>query len=257
MNPVAVHEACIEKSKSCFAFRGFLDFPLAQGFGTRLYDVRFSDDEQCLRNREEFCGQLGISLDDLVVMGQIHGDNILRVGTEHRGRGARTSGDELTRVDGMITCQTHVALAVRTADCASLIFYDPKKHAIGAAHVGWKGSLMDLAGKMVAAFQNNFASRPDDIFVAFGPMIRSCCYEVGEDFRDMFGQYLDKRDNRCYLHLPRVIAMQLERAGIKRNHILDSGFCTSCQRDLFFSYRVEGPDTGRIFTVIMLKEEDS
>lgn len=253
MSHVTQSDLCIERGHGCFVFRHLFVFPIVQGFGTRMYNVYLTGDEERVHDREKFCSELGINLDDLVCMEQIHNNNIVRIGAEHKGRGSRSDSDRITNVDGMVTQAKGVPLAVRTADCAPLLFYDPVHEAIGVAHVGWKGAAVDLAGKMVAALKNNFLSQAEDIFVAMGPMIRPCCYEVGEDFHEMFGSHVERRGDSHYLNLAGVIMEELGRAGVRKDRIYDSGLCTACNKDLFFSYRREGSQTGRIFAVIMLK----
>jgi len=41
--------------------------------------------------------------------------------------------------------------------------------------------------------------------------------------------------------------------GVKRENISDDASCTSCNPDLFFSYRKDGGRTGRQLSFIMLK----
>jgi len=46
---------------------------------------------------------------------------------------------------------------------------------------------------------------------------------------------------------------QLIASGVPEQHIEDSGFCTGCRRDLFFSHRMENSKTGRHAIVIALR----
>ena len=46
--------------------------------------------------------------------------------------------------------------------------------------------------------------------------------------------------------------MELAQAGLAKQNMHALGFCTSCRKDLFYSFRAEGK-TGRILSVIMLK----
>jgi len=45
-------------------------------------------------------------------------------------------------------------------------------------------------------------------------------------------------------------------AGLRAPNIFISDFCTACRRDLLFSYRKEGPESGRLMSVIGLRSED-
>ena len=46
--------------------------------------------------------------------------------------------------------------------------------------------------------------------------------------------------------------IELVQAGLAKGNIHAVGLCTSCRKDLFYSFRVEGR-TGRMLSVIMLK----
>ena len=35
----------------------------------------------------------------------------------------------------------NIGISILTADCAPILFYDPKNKIIGCAHAGWKGAL--------------------------------------------------------------------------------------------------------------------
>ena len=100
MSPATLDEVCIESNKYCFQFRRLRDFPIAQGFGTRLHDATLRGDELSIRNREQFFSSFGLPLDNVVSMTQIHGNNIMLVSYNDRGRGARSGADALSSVDG-------------------------------------------------------------------------------------------------------------------------------------------------------------
>ena len=60
----------------------------------------------------------------------------------------------------------------------------------------------------------------------------------------------DPADGSAWLDLPACNRLLLERAGVRR--IEDSGLCTACNTDQFFSHRAEGGETGRFGAVITL-----
>ncbi|MDR2641075.1 MAG: laccase domain-containing protein, partial [Candidatus Peribacteria bacterium] len=64
-----------------------------------------------------------------------------------------------------------------------------------------------------------------------GPHIRSCCYEVGKNFEDLFN--LKLQDNK--LDLSRIVFNKLKNLGVV--NIFDVNKCTFCQGSHFFSYR--------------------
>jgi YfiH family protein len=231
----------------------FASFSVTAAFSDRALNMRFAEDlPPGESGRQAFCEALSIPPQDLVCLEQIHGANIVLAGSEMKGRGSLNRVDAVPRADGIISRERGIPLGVLTADCASVFFFDPRRQTVGMAHIGWRGAMAGLAEKMVAAFHNNFVSRPRDLHVALGPMIRPCCYEVGEEVASCFPGSASKRKGRIFLDLPGVIRAALVTSGVPKTHIEDSGFCTACQTDLFYSYRREGASCGRMLSVIMM-----
>jgi copper oxidase (laccase) domain-containing protein len=54
------------------------------------------------------------------------------------------------------------------------------------------------------------------------------------------------------LDLVKANRMELVQAGLRERNIHSLGLCTSCRRDLFYSFRAEGR-TGRMLSVVMIK----
>lgn len=235
-------------------FESFSDHPVVASFSTRPYNMRFREDaEGAEKDRAAFLERLGIPAGGLVCPDQVHSANIILVTEEMAGRGAVCREDAIGRADGMLIKSKSIPLGVQTADCASIFFYDPRVEGAAIAHVGWRGLYAGMVEKMVAAISNNFLSRPRDLIVGLGPMIRKCCYEVGDDVAFLFKEFTVIRKNIKFLDLGRAIGSALRKAGVKKTQIEDPGFCTSCRPDLFYSYRREGQCTGRMLSVIMLQ----
>jgi copper oxidase (laccase) domain-containing protein len=55
---------------------------------------------------------------------------------------------------------------------------------------------------------------------------------------------------RVQLDLRSANRRQLLDAGMRPRNIAVSTLCTSCRSDLFFSYRKEGPASGRMMSVV-------
>ena len=53
--------------------------------------------------------------------------------------------------DGLITNVTRLAIGILTADCAPILFFEPKKNIIGATHVGWKGAHKKIADLSISS----------------------------------------------------------------------------------------------------------
>jgi len=93
--------------------------------------------------------------------------------------------------------------------------------AIALIHAGWRSSKDEITSKTIKQMQDRFNILPGDLYADFGPAIRNCCYEVGQDFRDIFSYGLIKREGRYYLDLSAVNRKQLLDSGVKKENIFD------------------------------------
>lgn len=164
-------------------------------------------------------------------------------------------------VDGLVCGTDGLLLTVRMADCLPILLYDRRSGAVGAVHSGWKGTIALIGAKAAEKMSILYNSRKSDILVSFGPSVGSCCYEVGEEFREAFisahSDVLDcafeRRDGRLYADMRRINRILLERAGIPPDNIAVFRPCTCCNPDLFFSYRRQKTQRGTHAAVIKCK----
>jgi YfiH family protein len=172
---------------------------------------------------------------------QVHGDAILETPSPPGGEEA----------DAFITAEKNVPIAIRTADCVPVFIFDPTRRAIGLAHAGWKGTHKHIAAKVVQKMQQTYQSRPADLKIVLGPSIRSCCYQVGPEFREHFPSHVSQRPNGLYVDIVAANRDQLIQAGIIPKNIFDSGLCTCCNKH-YFSFRRDGSKAGRMISLMML-----
>jgi polyphenol oxidase len=161
------------------------------------------------------------------------------------------------RGDGIITQRPELMPVVTVADCMPLFLYDPVTKMFGAVHSGWKGT--GIIGEAVRMAESRYGSDPQNICVALGPHIRSCCYVVNSEragyFRRTFcddcvtpyependrscAQSWNKDGGRLYrLSLEKANLSVLDKAGIRDENITVADDCTSCCR-IFGSFRRE------------------
>ena len=57
---------------------------------------------------------------------------------------------------------------------------------------------------MLEEMKKEWKTTPKHVKIAFGPCIRRCCYEVGEEFQDNFPAETSESSGRIYLDLARV-----------------------------------------------------
>ena len=214
-----------------------------------------------VENRRRFLDWLGLDFERLTTPEQIHGDNILRVGEAEAGRGRLSYADSIPATDALMTDVPGIPLMLCFADCTPILFFDPVHRAAAIAHGGWKGTVRSIAAKTVSAMAKAFGTHPEECLAAIGPAIGPCCYEIGDEvageFCEAFPQYVNEiisdHDGKKHLDLWKANRLQLEESGLLSEHIETAGVCTACQARTFFSYRAEGPMTGRIAAVMAIR----
>ena len=262
---------------------------LVHGFSTRPGGVSTLDNQKVLNlgllewdakenvaeNRRLFQSAVGASDFKLIPMKQIHSDLI---------RLFPAQSAQPCKGDASTTNAPGLLLAVQTADCVPILLVDPKNRAVAAVHAGWRGTLARIAEKTVGRMRFEFRSKPSDLLAALGPSIGPCCYEVGAElvpkftaqFADAASYFDEPRSGEepnplqwlnmeppghqpppknVHLDLRKANRSQLLAAGLRAQNIFTSGLCTSCHNDLLFSYRKEGPQSGRLLAVVGIRAD--
>jgi YfiH family protein len=209
------------------------------------------DEENVLANHRQLAAQLDYRLEKLVHMRQIHSDRVVIVDDTHHFASP-------PECDALITDRKEIPLMVMSADCTPVLLYDPEKKVIAAVHTGRAGACSAIIPKTIATLEDAFGSDPSDLVAVLGPSIHSCCYEISAQiaddcFEERFGFSISKRGDAYYLDINAIIKKQLEEHGVYAENIEEISHCTSCENDLFFSYRADAQRTGRMAGVIFLR----
>jgi polyphenol oxidase len=139
--------------------------------------------------------------------------------------------------DGLIVNRSGVIGMIRTADCLPIIAIDAAARVVALFHAGWRGTRDRIVERGLRQMLQAGAD-PVRVVCAIGPSIRVCCYEVGEEVRRGFaeaGHELEPLIQGSRLDLVEANVRQMERSGVST--VYDSGLCTVCRSDLFYSYR--------------------
>ena len=160
----------------------------------------------------------------LLTAQQIHGNRIA-IADAPVERNKEFSGR-----DGIITNQRRIALGVYVADCCAVYIVDPKTPVIGLVHSGRNGTELGVVPNAITQMIERFGSNPAELIVQLSPCIRPPHYEI--DFAA-------------------TIIEQCRAQGVKR--IYDSGTCTACDLEHYYSYRAEKGRTGRMLALLGLK----
>jgi YfiH family protein len=238
---------------------GFSEFPYdSLNLGLHVGD----DPDRVLNNRRRLAEAIGIPLNQFTIARQIHSGNVRIVSDELKGSGSTDHENAIEDTDAMVTDTPGICLIVLVADCVPMLFFDPKRKAIGASHAGWRGTLQSIAFNTVTAMKEAFGSSPRNIMVGIGPSIGPCCYRVGPEVISQVGGISQRKNDYIidepegdggYLDLWKANVEGLLQAGIERNNIEVAERCSCHEPDLFFSYRGQRSDTGRFAAGIMLR----
>ena len=289
-------------------FSHFLQFPdLIHASFTRLggyskapyrgLNVSYSigdEFDNVIRNRLLVLKALQIQTYPCATLWMVHGAEVVKLGVEQWDdwrtdwphRSYQIDQHELIwttkprrKADALITRHCGVALAMSSADCVPLMFYDPVEKVSGLAHAGWRGTARGIAAITIDSMVDQFGSSPNNIRVGIGPSIGPCCCEVSEEVRSYFighqefdidpidARYrkliresviftvksLQERDS-LRLDLWKTNRNQLLMAGVLPEHIESSEICTSCRKEHFFSHRGEYGKAGRFPSILALRQ---
>jgi YfiH family protein len=185
---------------------------------------------------------------------QVHGSAVL-VAAPRSGDGAELTGsrDAVRAVragtgDALVSEAPSVALAILTADCASIALGSPEG-VFAAVHAGWRGLVAGVVEQAVAAMGSLGAT---GVVGALGPCIHPECYEFSEPDLDpvaaRYGQAVRGRTSsgRTALDLPAAVSAALAGAGVRQVDTVAG--CTACAGG-YFSHRARR-DRGRQALVV-------
>ena len=215
--------------------RPFEEFPALSAIGIcrhiftqRIPGIDVSHDKAEVLKRlgaahREIRNAIGIGDWPLLTAQQIHGNKVAIIDTPLE------SDKHFAGCDGFITNQPRVAVGVYVADCCAVYIVDPKTPAIGLVHSGRKGTELGVVPSTITQMIERFGSDPANMIVQLSPCIRPLHYEI--DFSAK-------------------IIEQCRAQGVLEIH--DSGVCTACDLDHYYSYRAEKGKTGRMLALLGL-----
>lgn len=226
--------------------------PATAGFTSRA-----AGDVRKIQTIKDFLKEEDITYKKLVVLEQIHSINVGSTYQDHIGE-----VEQIPECDGVITKELGVCLTVRSADCVPIVFYDPIAGVIGASHQGWRGSVKNMVGRMILAIEK-MGGRRQDILMAIGPAIGMCCYTIDRDRYVLFMEEMERFErliirphgDSYHLNLLRLNYELAREVGITHDHIDFAPYCTSCDKDRFYSFRrhkATGESFGEMMGYIML-----
>lgn len=210
-------------------------------------------------NSKILSDKLGVGLDKIIIPYQTHGTEIREIDETFFELNSKQKEGFLNGVDALITKLPSICIGITTADCVPMLFFDPVKKVIAAAHAGWRGTCGKIAEKTILTFIEKFDCNPSDVLVTIGPSISSEVYEVGKELVESFenagfdiSEIFSTKNNSIYLDLWKANEQLLLKNGILPQNIEIAGICTYTEHEKFFSARRLGIKSGRMLSGIML-----
>ena len=210
--------------------------------------------ENVLKNLEYVSEKIGCKKESLITLNQKHTNDVICF---------NSNSDVKNKLNGdaIVSKIKNVGIGILTADCASVLFYDPKNKIIGCSHAGWKGALNGIIKNTVEKF-NKLNSNNNDLIAVVGPCINKKNYKVRSDLFEKFidqdnknDVFFEKINNENYIFdLRAYINKEISNLNIKNVENIEKD--TFSEVDFFYSYRRsclnKEKDYGRCISVILM-----
>jgi YfiH family protein len=194
-----------------------------------------------MANRKMLFENQHLPSEKIATIKQIHSNKVINISEPGHHQEA----------DGMITERNHLFLCVSSADCASVLLADKHGRGVAALHSGWRGTCQNIVSQALMQLKEKFAINPADILAFVGPCIGPRAFEVDEDVYSKFSaDYFVKKENKWLFNMKEVIKDQLTSDGVPQHQIEVSAHCTFSEPEIFYSYRRDKGNTGRLWAVI-------
>ena len=204
------------------------------------------DLETVYGNRQTLARALGIESLPLVVPLQVHGTNLITISDADSASVHAAMEQAESGADGIIIDTPDVAALLCFADCVPVIIVSPTGR-FAVVHAGWRGVEASIAPLAVQQMAQDDDVDPSSFNVYIGPHIRRECFECDPDVHRRF---TEKFGDSCaygpsHIDLTQALITDLLHAGVDETRIADSGICTVCNADQYFSFRASGGVCGR------------
>ncbi|HKS52278.1 MAG TPA: peptidoglycan editing factor PgeF [Pseudonocardiaceae bacterium] len=202
--------------------------------------------EAVAANRERLASGIGLPMQRLVWMEQVHGRTVTVVDGPQQ--------QPVPASDAVVTTQPWLAVAALVADCVPVLLADPVGKVVAAVHAGRVGA---RAGVLPATLQamRELGARVEKLEVLLGPAACGKCYEVPDRMqadveKRLPGSACRTRRGTAGLDLRAGLWRQLADAGVARIGV--DPRCTVEDHTLY-SYRRDGV-TGRLAALTWYEE---
>lgn len=246
------HAYCIGKN---------VDFKTSGPHGQKVSREQY---QKAVEDYKKICNALGKNYINVVKAFQDHTDEVKVVNKKINQETPDINMEEYSETDGLITNKKDLLLSTTNADCILLLFYDPIKKVIANTHSGWKGTLQRISVKTIRKMVKEFECNPKDIIACMCPSIRKCHFEVELDVKEIFlnefqdieqiNEIIEEKipNQKWNIDTVKINKIILEKEGLLKENIVDSGICSVCNSNFMHSFRVEKEPYGLNTAIIGL-----
>lgn len=161
------------------------------------------------------------------------------------------AGATNNHADASYTRAIGLACVVMTADCLPVLITNSQGSQVAAIHAGWRGLAAGIIEQSIKTFNQH-----DELLVYLGPAIGPSAFEVGEEVYQAFcaknplqqTAFKPASANKYYADLYSLATTILKQHDI--DQIYGGEYCTYSQAGLFYSYRRDRGNTGRMASLI-------
>ena len=203
------------------------------------------DELENVRENYRLLGEaLGVDETRMTLTKQIHDTQVSVVTEDKVGMGLHRPME--WQSDAIVTALADTPIIGFYADCVVTLLYDPATHTAGVCHSGWRGMAAGILPKTVDVMAEQLGTKRESLIAVLGPSIRQECFEtdadVPEAMEELLGAqvhpFIMEKGPKFHVDLQGIGVKLLQDAGLSAENVIDSGICTMCHSDEFWSHRV-------------------
>lgn len=204
---------------------------------------RGDTEENVRENYRRLADAVGVDEKRFTLTRQIHETGVSVVTEDEAGMGLHRP--MAWQSDAIVTALPDTPLVGFYADCVVTLLYDPATHTAGVCHAGWRGMAGGILPRTVQTMAEKLGTRRESLRAVLGPSIRQECFETDADVPEamesqlgaLVRPYILEKGAKFHVDLQGIGVKLLLDAGLQPENVIDSGICTMCHSDEFWSHR--------------------
>ncbi len=251
-----MHESMRRIQRGSFVYYTCTRLPVRHAFTTKFGGVstghceslnlgfnRGDTEENVRENYRRLADALGVDDARWTLTKQIHETEVSVVTEAQAGMGLHQP--MAWQSDAIVTALPDTPLIGFYADCVVTLLYDPAAHTAGVCHAGWRGMAAGILPKTVAVMAEQLGTKRESLIAVLGPSIRQECFETDADVPEAMERqlgalvhpYIMEKGPKFHVDLQGIGVRLLQDAGLSPENVIDSGICTMCCAEEFWSHR--------------------